>query len=78
MRSNAISEFQEAVTALIEKGRPVFPLSTGKIPYANCEDCKAKSDAAHRATCECLRTGKLCHGFYAATKDIEQFNSWMD
>lgn len=78
MRSNAISEFQEAVTALIEKGRPVFPLSTGKIPYANCEDCKNKSDAAHRATCECLRTGKLCHGFYAATKDIEQFNSWMN
>ena len=77
MRSNAISEMQEAAEALIGRGRPVFPLSGDKIPYANCADCRGKTDAAHRATCECLTTGKLCHGFYAATKDPEQFSEWM-
>lgn len=77
MRSNAISELQEAVDALIERKRPVFPLSSGKMPVANCKDCKNKSDAAHRATCQCLASGKLCHGFYAATKDPEQFAGWM-
>ncbi len=78
MRSNAISEFQEAVSALLERGRPVFPLSSGKIPYANCKDCQGKTDAAHRAICQCLVNGKLCHGFYAATKDPEQFAAWME
>lgn len=78
MRSNAISEFQEAVSALLGRDRPVFPLSSGKIPYANCKDCQGKTDAAHRAVCQCLATGKLCHGFYAATKDPEQFAAWME
>lgn len=77
MRSNAISEFQEAVYALIERNRPVIPLSGGKIPFANCDACRNKTDAAHRATCECLTSGKLCHGFYAATKDPAQFDTWM-
>lgn len=78
MRSNAISEFQEAVSALLGRGRPVFPLSSGKIPYANCKDCQGKTDAAHRAVCQCLANGGLCHGFYAATKDPEQFDAWME
>lgn len=78
MRSNAISELQEAVNALIGKGRPVFPLSGDKIPYANCDNCKGKVDAPHRESCECLRTGGLCHGFYAATDKPEQFAEWME
>jgi P4 family phage/plasmid primase-like protien len=78
VRSNAISELQEAVNALIEKGRPVFPLGGNKMPMANCKDCKNKSDAAHRATCSCLANGGLCHGFYAATKDPERFSGWLE
>jgi len=78
VRSHAISEFQEAVNVLFERGRPAFPLSSGKLPFANCKDCRNKSDAAHRATCACLASGKLCHGFYAATKSPEQFAVWMD
>lgn len=77
MRSNAISDLQEAVDVLMGRNRPVFPLSSGKIPVANCKNCQNKSDAAHRATCECLASGKLCHGFYAATKDPERFAEWM-
>lgn len=78
MRSNSISEMQEAAEALIGRGRPVFPLSGDKIPYANCSDCKGKTDAAHRATCGCLTSGGLCHGFYAATTQPEQFSEWME
>src|SRR5690606_33104792 len=44
-----------AARRLVEKGRSVFGISSGKIPYANCSDCKTKSDAAHRALGDCLR-----------------------
>lgn len=79
MRSDTvIAELRQAAHALMAKGRPVFPLSGDKIPYANCPDCRGQTDAAHRETCLCLRNGGLCHGFYAATTDPDQFDAWLE
>lgn len=42
--------------------------SAGKVPTALCDAC-ARTDAYHdREACPCL----LCHGFYAATDDVER------
>lgn len=68
----------EAARTLIERGRKVFPISSEKIPYPNCADCKGKSDADHREVCECLTNGNRCHGFYSATSNIEIVRSWLD
>lgn len=73
-----ISELQEAANQLIDRGRHVLLISSYKVPYGNCADCKNKSDAAHRATCQCLATGGMCHGFYAATTDKERVAGWLD
>lgn len=74
--TNTISELQEAVNELIGRGRSVFPIGGSKMPFANCTNCQGQSTNAHRATCECLANGGLCHGFYAATDDPEQFAEW--
>lgn len=76
--TNTVSELQEAANELIGRDRQVFLLSHNKVPYANCQDCKNKSDAAHRATCPCLPAGRECHGFYAATTDRERIAGWLD
>ena len=77
-RVDISQELRDAVAALMEKGRPVFPISGDKIPYRNCRDCQGKTDEAHRQVCECLRNGGLCHGFYAATTKSSIFDSWME
>ncbi|GLV88410.1 hypothetical protein Slala03_80990 [Streptomyces lavendulae subsp. lavendulae] len=49
-------------------GWPVHPLAPGrKTPVANCRVC---AEPGHtRADCSCLRSGRWCHGFHAATLD---------
>lgn len=64
--------------ALIAKGRPVFPIAGNKMPYANCDNCRGETTAAHRAVCQCLKNGGLCHGFYAATDKTEQVAQWLE
>lgn len=79
MRSVDISsEIQEAAYELMDRGRPVFPISGEKVPFRNCEPCKGKVDEAHRNACECLRNGELCHGFYAATLERDIWDAWME
>lgn len=75
--TDILKDLLEASNALMQGGRPVFPLSGDKIPYRNCEDCRGATDEAHRAACDCLRTGGLCHGFYAATTDPNLFHGWL-
>ena len=51
-----------------ERGWPVFVLGRSKRPVANCPACRA-ADASHDPqACECL----TCHGFYAATLDVDR------
>ncbi|MEV4286286.1 bifunctional DNA primase/polymerase [Nonomuraea bangladeshensis] len=57
------------------QGWPVHPLAAGrKTPARNCPACQA---AGHDpAGCPCLRQGRWCHGFHAATVDSELIDSW--
>lgn len=76
--TNVSADLRETAHSLMKKNVAVFLLSNDKIPHRNCEDCKGQTSEEHRAGCECLQTGKLCHGFYAATTDIEVFDSWLE
>ncbi|MFI0241817.1 bifunctional DNA primase/polymerase [Streptomyces sp. NPDC016845] len=45
-----------------------------KTPAANCEACK---ENRHRpAECPCIRAGRWCHGFHAATTSLERIDAW--
>lgn len=58
-----------AATAAVElavRGWAVMPLA-GKGPVRNCPACR--NSAHHGADCDCGRP--WCHGFYAATKDVD-------
>lgn len=47
----------------------VLPRSTdGKVPTANCDPCRDAGVGHDREACACL----TCHGFYAATDDLER------
>ncbi|UUY52462.1 bifunctional DNA primase/polymerase (plasmid) [Streptomyces yangpuensis] len=57
------------------QGWPVHPLAPGrKTPVGNCEACRAPGH--DRAGCDCLRAGRWCHGFHAATLDVERIGQW--
>ncbi|MFJ5220727.1 bifunctional DNA primase/polymerase [Streptomyces sp. NPDC088354] len=55
---------------------PVHPLTPlRKTPPANCRNCG--KDRAHAPeTCACLREGRWCHSFHAATTDHELIRRW--
>ncbi|MEU6556245.1 bifunctional DNA primase/polymerase [Streptomyces sp. NPDC046915] len=57
------------------QGWPVHPLAPGrKTPAANCSRCRDRNH--HPSTCPCLPQGRPCHGFHAATTDVESIDSW--
>ncbi|RII13163.1 hypothetical protein DSC45_24435 [Streptomyces sp. YIM 130001] len=57
------------------RGWPVHPLAARrKTPVANCRVCKAPGH--QRQSCACLRNGRWCHGFRAATLDPEHIQRW--
>nr|WP_237694645.1 bifunctional DNA primase/polymerase [Streptomyces sp. SID2563] len=57
------------------QGWPVHPLAPGrKTPVANCEACRRPDH--DRARCGCLRAGRWCHGFHAATLDLDRIGQW--
>jgi Bifunctional DNA primase/polymerase, N-terminal len=52
---------------IIERGWPVFVLSSSKVPVPNCERCRKEHTTSQQMRdCGCL----TCHGFYAATLDM--------
>lgn len=57
------------------QGWPVHPLAAGrKTPVGNCDACR---EPGHdRAACACLRAGRWCHGFHAATLDADRIEQW--
>lgn len=57
------------------KGWPVHPLAAGrKTPAGNCEACRAPGHTYK--DCACLRAGRWCHGFHAATLDFARLAQW--
>ncbi|MEU6719821.1 bifunctional DNA primase/polymerase [Nonomuraea sp. NPDC046802] len=56
-------------------GWPVHPLAPGaKIPARNCRTCQ---ETAHDPReCPCIRQGRWCHGFHAATTDTARIQQW--
>ncbi|MCA1839875.1 MAG: phage/plasmid primase, P4 family, partial [Actinobacteria bacterium] len=69
----------EAARDLIAKGRKVFGISSDKIPYPNCADCKDQTTASHRESCPCMNDPLArCHGFYAATDDLNTVKQWVE
>lgn len=78
MGSHPLSaELQQHAHAYINRGWPVFLLSTdssgGKVPPANCPECSHTSPLFKRhIASECGHL--LCHGFYAATTDHDRFD----
>jgi hypothetical protein len=57
----------------VGNGWPVFVLGRSKRPVTNCPACPA-ADAGHdRAGCGCL----TCHGFYAATTDLDRLAAML-
>ncbi|MEW2418673.1 bifunctional DNA primase/polymerase [Streptomyces sp. NPDC046866] len=57
------------------KGWPVHPLAPGrKTPAGNCDACRAPGHS--RRDCGCIRSGRWCHGFHAATLDFSRIARW--
>ncbi|MFF3216036.1 bifunctional DNA primase/polymerase [Streptomyces sp. NPDC002886] len=57
------------------QGWPVHPLAPGrKTPVGNCDECRVPGH--DRGACDCLRAGRWCHGFHAATLDPERIEQW--
>ncbi|MEV0415816.1 bifunctional DNA primase/polymerase [Streptomyces sp. NPDC050448] len=57
------------------QGWPVHPLAPGrKTPVGNCDACRVPGH--DRGVCDCLRAGRWCHGFHAATLDFEKIEQW--
>lgn len=60
----------------IGRGWPVFVLGHRKTPIKNCERCDTQREGHvphDMETCPCL----TCHGFYAATLDIERVRAML-
>ncbi|MBT2439985.1 bifunctional DNA primase/polymerase [Streptomyces sp. ISL-36] len=56
-------------------GWPVHPLAPGKkTPAANCPECRPRHH--DRRTCSCRAAGRWCHGFHAATLDMNRILQW--
>ncbi|MET9963648.1 bifunctional DNA primase/polymerase [Streptomyces sp. NPDC006326] len=57
------------------QGWPVHPLAPGrKTPVGNCAACRAPGH--DRGACDCVRAGRWCHGFHAATLDLPRIDRW--
>ncbi|MER7847418.1 bifunctional DNA primase/polymerase [Kitasatospora sp. NPDC096077] len=57
------------------QGWPVHPLSPGrKTPAGSCRRCRETRDDP--LTCVCIREGRYCHGFQAATTELSLVDAW--
>ncbi|MFD8664910.1 bifunctional DNA primase/polymerase [Streptomyces microflavus] len=58
-----------------QRGWPVHPLAPGsKVPAANCFRCPRERHTP--VGCPCLEAGRWCHGFHAATTNLDRIREW--
>ncbi|MER5985657.1 bifunctional DNA primase/polymerase [Streptomyces sp. NPDC001787] len=58
-----------------QRGWPVLPLTPGrKVPASNCSRCQREQHTP--VGCPCLQAGRWCHGFHAATTDLDRIRKW--
>lgn len=57
----------------VRRGWPVFVLGRDKRPLPNCSRCRAADFTHDRETCTCLH----CHGFYAATSNLDRVDDMI-
>lgn len=57
----------------LTRGWKLFILDRSKVPYRNCRPCNEADWTHDRESCQCL----TCHGFYAATADIERIQRML-
>lgn len=71
------AELPAAAEAYAEAGIKVFRVRRSKAPYANCVRCDRQSSlySKHRPE-ECQCGVPTCHGFWAATTDVELIRRW--
>ncbi|MFE8962131.1 bifunctional DNA primase/polymerase [Streptomyces iakyrus] len=71
-----------AAAAYAAAGIRVFRVRPDKAPFANCARCRPPTDQRpnpfyieHRPE-ECRCTARTCHGFHAATTDVDLVRQW--
>ncbi|MFJ3203685.1 bifunctional DNA primase/polymerase [Streptomyces sp. NPDC086989] len=65
----------EVAAWLASRGYPVHPLAPGtKTPAANCRECTGRRHSPE--LCPCHAEGRWCHGFHAATTDLDTLREW--
>lgn len=70
-----VSQPLTTATWCARQGWPVHPLAPGrKTPVGNCDACRVPGH--DRRACDCLRAGRWCHGFHAATLDCDRIRQW--
>ncbi|MFJ3175262.1 bifunctional DNA primase/polymerase [Streptomyces roseus] len=70
-----VSQPLTTATWCARQGWPVHPLAPGrKTPVGNCAACRVPGH--DRGACACLRAGRWCHGFHAATLDCDRIRQW--
>lgn len=57
----------------VRRGWHVFVLGAGRTPLPNCIACRDAGPEHDREACACL----VCHGFYAATLDVDRINMML-
>lgn len=62
------AHFMTSASEYISYGWPVFVLGRSKRPVSNCQTCRNATNEHDAEACACL----TCHGFYAATLDIDR------
>lgn len=73
METGITQRLLTAAAAYVSRGWHVFTLSPDKVPFRNCGECQPGRCPGGQGPLEGSACGHLvCHGFYAATLDMER------
>ncbi|HEX3826137.1 MAG TPA: bifunctional DNA primase/polymerase [Sporichthyaceae bacterium] len=71
----ATSQFEDTARGYLARGWKLFAVRADKVPIANCDNCRMDHGSpADYEACQCL----TCHGFYAATDNLDRLMRQVD